>query len=98
MDQGELRRARCLIGNVSKRAPHPLEGSVLRIEDDHAVIAITIGDEDFIAVEKCVGGLMQVLRIGVSLARIPVTDLKQKLSSVRKFQKHVVGITWRQWR
>ena len=56
--------------DVAKRAPHALEGRCVRVKDDHTPIDVAVGDKDLVglAMDKHIGGRIQVLRIVVSRA------------------------------
>ena len=67
---------------VGERAPHPLERSGVRVEHDDAVIAVSVGDEHLVGrgMHPCVGGAMQIPRVGVPLALVAVPDLQDQLA------------------
>ena len=56
-------------GLVAERAPHALERAGVRIEHDHAVIAVAIGDVQLVRrlMDPDVSGAMHVARVGVAL-------------------------------
>ena len=70
---GRRRIGRVVGRHVSERAPHPLELAGVGIEDDDAAVAVAVGDEQLVRLrmDERVGGLIQVLRVGVALALAP---------------------------
>ena len=78
---------------VAKRPPRALELSALRIEHDHPMIAVAVGDEQLIGrrMHEHVGRLMDVGRVRVTRALPAGADLHHELSGVRELQDHVVG-------
>src|SRR5207237_10147517 len=61
---------------LAKGAPHPLERAGVRVEDDDAVIAVTVGYEQFVGwrMDPGVGGAVHIDRVGIALAVVAFTD------------------------
>ena len=78
---------------VAECAPHALERAGIRIEDGDAMIAVTVGHEQFVRrrMDPDVRGPMQIRRVGIALALVAVTDLHDELAVLRELQKLVVG-------
>src|SRR5215831_11369637 len=62
---------------LAKGAPHPLERAGVRVEDDDAVIAVTVGYEQFVGwrMDQGVGGAVHIDRVGIALALVAFADL-----------------------
>ncbi|TMG76439.1 MAG: alpha/beta hydrolase, partial [Betaproteobacteria bacterium] len=77
---------------AAERAPHALELARVRIEHGHAMIAVAIGDKQFVGTGKHphIRRLVQVLRVGVALALRAAADLHHEPAVLREFQQLVV--------
>src|SRR5207248_3028206 len=75
-------------------APVAFVLSGFRVIDDHAVIAVTVGDIQFICslIDEQFRGALQVLRVIAALALARVADLHEEFAALRKFQDHVVMV------
>ena len=69
-------------------APHPLEFAGGGVDDDDAAVPVAIGDIRFIRgiVHTHLGGVVEVDRIGVALARAILANLQQELPSRVNFK------------
>src|ERR1700681_4338150 len=94
---GELLAGRCVrivfaqIGVVrllAVGAPVPLVLAGVGIIDHDAMIAVAVGDEQFIGlrVNKCLGDSLYVVGVIAALALPRLADLKQKFSRRGEFQ------------
>src|SRR5262245_22260585 len=93
---GDLRRIRHVIEwLVAKRAPHPLEGTGIRIEDDNPSVAVAVGDEQFVGwrMYERVGGLPHVLSVLVALALAFAANLHNEFSVLRELDEVMIGWT-----
>src|SRR6185369_8749207 len=90
VNETELLRRCVRSRRVAECAPHPLECSSLRIQNDYAMITVAIGYEQFAAIEKCIGRLMQILCVRVPGTGVSVSNLEKKLSGCGEFQDHVI--------
>src|SRR5262245_51789041 len=77
---------------VAESTPHPLEHAAFRIENCHAMIAITIGDKQFIQRReyKHVRRPVYVAGVDVALALVAVADLHHELAILRELQDLIV--------
>src|SRR5579864_509610 len=80
-------------GLLAECAPHALELAAVRIEDRDAVIAVTIGHEQFVSwrIKPFIRRPVQIRRVGVALALIAVANLHDELAVLRELQELVVG-------
>ncbi len=71
---------------VAECAPHPLELATIRIEDGDAVIAVTVGHEQFVSrrINPFIRRPVQIPRVGVALALIAAANLHNKLAILRE--------------
>ena len=69
---------------VPKCAPHAFKLARIGIKHDHAVVAVTVGDEQFVrlSIDERIGGLLQILRVGIAAALAAVTNLHHELASL----------------
>src|SRR5580765_254864 len=76
-------------GLVAERAPHAFERASVRIHDDDAMIAVTVGDEHFVGlrIHHSIRRLMEILGVSVALALRATADLLYELTVLRKLQK-----------
>src|SRR5262245_28184184 len=98
MNEIELLRSRFSRRYVTECAPHALERTGLRIQDDHTLVAVSIRHKHFAAIKEGIRGLVQIPGVRVASALIPATDLHEELTFVSKLQKHVVRVSGRKWR
>ena len=77
---------------VAECAPHPLERAAIRIEDRDAVIAVTVGHEQFVGLRMHphVRRPVHIPRVGVALALIAAADLHDELAVLRELQELVI--------
>ena len=71
---------------VSKSAPQPFEGTGLRIQNNHSLIAISIRNEQLAAIKVRIRRLVEILRVRVARALIPMADLKRNFPAVVNFR------------
>jgi hypothetical protein len=66
----------------------PLVGARARVEDDDAVIAIAVGDEELVGggIEAHVGGATEICGISVTLARARLADLHEEAPVARELE------------
>src|SRR6202035_2314783 len=79
---------------VAVRAPVALVLAGVGVEDDDAMVAVAVGNVDFIGllVDESFGGQAEILHVVAALAVVGLADLHQKFSVLRKFQDHVVVV------
>jgi hypothetical protein len=68
---------------VAERAPHSLELPGLRVEDDDALVAVTVSGVDLLRlrVDEDVGGLMGVFRIEIARALVRLRQNRSAAAS-----------------
>src|SRR5262245_51904318 len=78
---------------LAKGAPHPLERAGVRVEDDDAVIAVTVGYEQFVGrrMDPGVGGAVHIDRVGIAPALVAFADLQHEFAVGRELQVRVIG-------
>src|SRR5262249_57877452 len=78
---------------LAKGAPHPLERPSVRVEDDDAVIAVTIRYEQFVGwrMHPGVGGAMHIDRVSIALALVAFANLQHESAVARELQVRVIG-------
>ena len=66
----------------------------LRVEHDHAMVAVAVGDIQFIGlgIDKSLGGQPQILEVVAAFALARLADLHQEFSVLRELQDHIVVI------
>src|SRR5215472_12809671 len=71
-----------IFGAMAVCAPMALIAAGIGIENDHAMVGISIGDIEFIGfgIDKCLGWPAEIFRVIASLALTGSPDLHQKLS------------------
>ncbi len=70
----------------------PLVLAGLRVVHDHTMVAVTIGDKDFVGrlVDKCLSRQSEVLHVVAAFALVRMTDLHQERAVLRELQDHVI--------
>ena len=89
-----------IVGLVPIGAPVPLVFAGIRVEHDHAMVPVTIGDVQFVGlgIDKRLGGPAQILDVITAFAASGFADLHQELSVLREFQHHIVVVALkRRW-
>src|SRR5262249_60716200 len=78
---------------LAEGAPHPLERAGIRVEDNDAVIAVTVGYEQFVGrrMDPGVGGAVYIDRVGIALALVAFADLQHEFAIGRELQLRVIG-------
>jgi hypothetical protein len=78
---------------VGEGPPHTLERAGVRVEHRDAVIAISVGHEQLVAlrVHPDVGGTVHVRRVSIAPALVAVTDLHHELAVARELEHLIVG-------
>src|SRR5262249_53850994 len=73
---------------LANGAPHPLERAGVRVEDDDAVIAVTVGYEQFVGwrMDPGVGRAVHIDHVGIALALVAFADLQHEFAVGRELQ------------
>ncbi len=81
-----------IIGFLAVGAPMTLVLSGLRVVDDHAVIAISVGNIEFVGsvIDEQFRRAFQIASVIAAFAFVGMTDLHQELAVLREFQNLVV--------
>src|SRR5579883_1671265 len=83
-----------IVGFVAVRAPMAFVLARVGIENDHAVIAVTVSDEDFVCflVDEGFRRSAEIFSIVAAFALPGFADLHQEFSCLRELQDHgIIG-------
>ena len=77
-----------ITGRTAVGAPVPLVGAGRRVEDDDAVIAVAVGDEELVrrGIHPCVGRPVEILGVGVALGHAGLADLHDEAAVARELE------------
>ncbi len=83
-----------VVGLMSVGAPMALVLAGIRIEHNHTMIAVAVGDVHLIRllVDKRLGRQPQIFDVVAALAMARFADLHQELAVLRKFQHLIVEV------
>src|SRR5262249_44088413 len=78
---------------LAKGTPHPLERAGVRVEDDDAVIAVTVRYEQLVGwrMDPGIGRAVHIDHVGIALALVAFADLQHEFAVGRELQIRVIA-------
>jgi len=91
--QARRRAGKIIEGLVAECAPHAFELAAIGIEHRNAMVAVAVGNEQFVglAMHPHVRRLLEILRVGIAFARRAAADLHDEFAVLREFDDLVIA-------